>query len=85
MTHSVIADKSFWLAAGNARTMIPVKEERIQHFISHCSVCETSFNVLAVHSLSTQVPNCPLGWSSLWTGYSFVGREGVLGQELGLV
>ena len=51
-----------------------------------CSVCEASANVLAVHSQSSQVPECPNGWSSLWIGYSFAmhtaaGAEGG-GQSL---
>lgn len=39
--------------------------------------------VLTVHSYSTAVPDCPSGWSSLWTGYSFVGStpEGSHGGE----
>lgn len=37
-----------------------------------CSVCEMTSNVLAVHSQTTLIPQCPQGWESLWTGYSFV-------------
>lgn len=28
--------------------------------------------VMAVHSQTIQIPQCPAGWSSLWIGYSFV-------------
>lgn len=28
--------------------------------------------VMAVHSQTIQIPQCPTGWSSLWIGYSFV-------------
>lgn len=28
--------------------------------------------VMAVHSQTIQIPQCPSGWSSLWIGYSFV-------------
>lgn len=28
--------------------------------------------VMAVHSQTIQIPQCPQGWSSLWIGYSFV-------------
>lgn len=35
-------------------------------------MCETTSNVIAVHSQTTQTPQCPRGWESLWTGYSFV-------------
>lgn len=42
--------------------------------------------VMAVHSQTIQIPQCPTGWSSLWIGYSFVmhtsaGAEGS-GQAL---
>lgn len=37
-----------------------------------CSVCETTSNVIAVHSQTPLIPQCPQGWESLWTGYSFV-------------
>jgi hypothetical protein len=32
--------------------------------------------VMAVHSQSIQIPNCPPGWSSLWIGYSFAMHTG---------
>lgn len=35
-------------------------------------VCEVPANVLAVHSQSLSIPECPSGWSGLWIGYSFV-------------
>jgi len=84
-----ILDKSYWLATGEALPMMPVNEGEIQPFISRCSVCEAPSNVLAVHSQSIQIPNCPTGWSSLWIGYSFAmhtgaGAEGG-GQALRLV
>lgn len=37
-----------------------------------CSVCETTSNVIAVHSQTTLTPECPKDWESLWSGYSFV-------------
>lgn len=37
-----------------------------------CSVCETTSNVIAIHSQTTEIPDCPQSWESLWTGYSFV-------------
>lgn len=42
------------------------------HVWFRCSVCETTSNVIAIHSQTTLIPNCPRGWESLWTGYSFV-------------
>jgi len=49
-------------------------------------VCEAPANVIAVHSQSVVVPDCPRGWRGLWIGYSFVmhtaaGAEGG-GQSL---
>lgn len=35
-------------------------------------MCEAPSNVIAVHSQSLNVPECPDGWGSLWIGYSFV-------------
>lgn len=35
-------------------------------------MCEAPANVIAVHSQSLGVPDCPQGWSGLWIGYSFV-------------
>jgi len=37
-----------------------------------CSVCEAPTRVIAVHSQSVSIPDCPNGWSELWTGYSFI-------------
>ena len=37
-----------------------------------CAVCEAPAMVMAVHSQTIQIPQCPTGWSSLWIGYSFV-------------
>lgn len=37
-----------------------------------CSVCEAPTRVIAVHSQSVSIPECPSGWSELWIGYSFI-------------
>lgn len=39
---------------------------------NRCSVCETTTNVIAVHSQSQSIPECPGGWEELWIGYSFL-------------
>lgn len=52
-----------------------MKKNKMQNcHYSHlrCSVCETTSNVIAVHSQTTVTPECPRGWDSLWSGYSFV-------------
>lgn len=41
-------------------------------FPHRCAVCEAPAMVMAVHSQTIQIPQCPSGWSSLWIGYSFV-------------
>jgi len=35
-------------------------------------VCEAPTKVIAVHSQSMAIPECPNGWSELWIGYSFI-------------
>jgi len=37
-----------------------------------CSVCEVPANVMAIHSQSNNIPDCPAGWNGLWIGWSFV-------------
>lgn len=37
-----------------------------------CSVCDARANVIAIHSQTSVVPDCPVGWLPLWVGYSFV-------------
>lgn len=64
-------DKSFWLSSNDPMPSSPVAESAISPFISRCSVCETPSNVIAVHSQTVEIPTCPNGWFSLWTGYSF--------------
>lgn len=65
-------DRSFWLSTSAAIPMMPVQEEEIRQHISRCVVCEVPSNVIAVHSQSNAIPDCPRGWDSLWIGYSFL-------------
>lgn len=69
-------DKSYWLSTSEAIPMMPVNEREIEPYISRCAVCEAPANVIAVHSQTIQIPNCPAGWSSLWIGYSFAMHTG---------
>lgn len=64
-------DKSFWLSTTAALPMMPVAGDEITPFISRCAVCDVQANVIAVHSQTIDVPNCPRGWRGLWIGYSF--------------
>ena len=64
-------DKSYWLSTSAPIPMMAVGEEAIQHYISRCVVCEAPANVIAVHSQSLTIPECPNDWTQLWIGYSF--------------
>jgi len=81
-------DYSYWLSTPEPMPMMmtPIRGEDIRPYISRCTVCETETLVIAVHSQSMDVPECPGDWESLWIGYSFLmhtdaGAEGG-GQSL---
>lgn len=79
-------DKSYWLSTTAPIPMMPVSQTQIPQYISRCSVCEAPSQAIAVHSQDITIPQCPLGWHSLWIGYSFLmhtaaGAEGG-GQSL---
>lgn len=65
-------DKSYWLSTTAPIPMMPVGQSQIPQYISRCSVCEAPSQAIAVHSQDTTIPQCPLGWRSLWIGYSFL-------------
>lgn len=65
-------DRSYWLSTNQPIPMMPVENNEIARYISRCVVCEVPANVIAVHSQTLDIPNCPAGWNSLWIGYSFV-------------
>ncbi|CAG0886337.1 unnamed protein product [Darwinula stevensoni] len=69
-------DKSYWLSTTAPIPMMPVGEGAIRQYISRCTVCEAPANVIAIHSQSLNIPDCPVGWSSLWIGYSFAMHTG---------
>ncbi|XP_037132714.1 collagen alpha-3(IV) chain-like, partial [Syngnathus acus] len=71
-------DYSYWLStdAPMLPSMVALTGEQLSSHISRCAVCETSSNVIAVHSQTTLLPECPRGWESLWSGYSFVMQTG---------
>lgn len=79
-------DKSYWLSTLAPIPLMPIMVASVEKYISRCSVCEAPSRALAVHSQTTLDPTCPIGWNSLWLGYSFVmhtasGAEGS-GQKL---
>lgn len=65
-------DKSYWLSTTAPIPMMPLFGQEIRSHISRCAVCEAVAPAVALHSQGHEVPACPLGWRSLWTGYSFL-------------
>jgi len=63
--------------------MNPVTGIQIRDYISRCSVCEAPAQVMAVHSQSMVVPECPNGWRDLWIGYSFAMHTGAGAEGTG--
>lgn len=67
---------------------------KVTDYISRCTVCESSYPWIAVHSFDHSVPDCPSNMYGsgvrftshrLWTGYSIVmarDRGGGVGQNL---
>ncbi|MPC43199.1 Collagen alpha-1(IV) chain [Portunus trituberculatus] len=81
-------DYSYWLSTTEPMPMMmtPIEGPDIEKYISKCVVCEAPSLVIAVHSQTLDIPDCPQGWDSLWIGYSFImhtdsGAEGS-GQSL---
>lgn len=64
-------DKSYWLSTNAPIPMIPVSDDNIRQHISRCAVCESPANLIAVHSQTVDIPDCPNDWTAIWVGYSF--------------
>lgn len=69
-------DKSYWLATNANLPMMPVGGQTLSEYISRCVVCDAPSNVIAVHSQTLSIPDCPTGWNGLWIGYSFAMHTG---------
>ncbi|XP_035700231.1 collagen alpha-2(IV) chain-like [Branchiostoma floridae] len=72
-------ETTLWLAAENGLPPLVAgqsapSEEAVMSALSRCVVCSTHVPVQqhAIHSQTSAIPDCSLGWTSLWTGYSFV-------------
>lgn len=65
-------DKSYWLSTTAAVPSIPVGGASIREHISRCVVCEAPSSPVALHSQTSNEPDCPPRWKSLWTGFSFL-------------
>ena len=46
-------------------------EASAKKLVSRCSVCEVEGSVLTRHSMTTELPECPEGWESMWTGFTY--------------
>lgn len=71
---------SRWKASGSARSYgndavrgasSSLDETAARKMVSRCSVCEVEGSVLTRHSMTTELPECPEGWESLWTGFTY--------------
>merc|ERR1712159_418336 len=64
--------KSYWLTTSEPIPTMAVEADSVKPYNSKCNVCEAPANVMAVHSQSSKVPECPRGYNALWLGYSFL-------------
>lgn len=67
-------DDSLWLATPEPMPLMmnPIPADEVPKYISRCAVCETRTRLIALHSQSMEIPDCPGGWEELWTGYSYL-------------
>uniref|UniRef100_A0A8D3ACV6 Collagen IV NC1 domain-containing protein n=1 Tax=Scophthalmus maximus TaxID=52904 RepID=A0A8D3ACV6_SCOMX len=72
-------DYSYWLSTNETLpASVPfISGQLLESYISRCTVCEARANVIAIHSQTSYVPDCPSGWDRLWLGFSFVMETGV--------
>ena len=73
--HITPGDASLWLSTrpdSIARTST-TNDNVSSAWTSRCRACEGNKPIIARHSMTTSSPNCPTGWTSLWTGYSYAG------------
>jgi len=70
--HSSRNAKSYWLTTSAAMPMMAINIEDVGQHISRCNVCEAPSTVIAVHSQTAQIPDCPAGFNTMWMGYSFL-------------
>nr|8TYS_B Chain B, Collagen IV, chain Viking [Drosophila melanogaster]8TYS_E Chain E, Collagen IV, chain Viking [Drosophila melanogaster] len=81
-------DDSLWLSTAEPMpmTMTPIQGRDLMKYISRCVVCETTTRIIALHSQSMSIPDCPGGWEEMWTGYSYfmstLDNVGGVGQNL---
>jgi len=69
------SDNSYWLSTEALLPAMrtPLTGSNIGSLISRCVACESSSSTpIAVHSQTIDIPECPVGWTGLWAGYSFL-------------
>jgi len=63
---------SYWLTSDVTTTQEPVTGDDVTRRIGRCAVCQAKAPLLTLHSQTSVVPGCPDGWTSQWSGYSFL-------------
>lgn len=66
-------DDSIWLTTGEPMpmSMTPIPAREMEKYVSRCVVCETTTRLIALHSQSMEILDCPQGWEEAWIGYSY--------------
>lgn len=77
-SYAVSNDFSYWLSTGAPmkKDMEALKGRELDMHISRCAICQSQTQLMAIHSFSTDPPECPYDWSAKWFGYSFVQVSG---------
>lgn len=67
-------DDVLWLATAEPMqmSMEPIPADGVQNYISRCSVCESRTKLIAIHSQTMDIPDCPPTWEASWYGYSYL-------------
>ena len=71
-SYSFRNEYTYWLSTMNDTFHGNVPTDQTEDYVSRCAVCRIDAAVLAVHSQSADVPDCPDDWISLWEGYSYL-------------
>lgn len=73
--HGVRTDKAFYLANEQNPDFTIKPESNLDDligYVSRCSVCGGSSKILARHSFTSDVPECPEGFHEIWEGFSYL-------------
>lgn len=72
--YAVRSEYSYWLSTTEPMpmSMTPIPAPQVGRYISRCSVCEAPTRMIAIHSQTMEIPQCPGGWEEAWVGYSFL-------------